>query len=345
MKLTLSIASCILLCSNVSLGFVAPISQNVNLQNEASMSSLKMSDPNYDPKAFEDWESESKVQAKAAPKEEKKEEEFHPVDPASTTPQLLAALWHLIARGVHELKKGESFSVKFPEMESTFTQNPTYLERLMGHFDVCKDVCDDFGINTILQPMFETRNGVRTVVGFTVKSYKDPNKVGTFGQEGDMDFAPDPFFDNDDWDLLEEKIKAAAAEEAELDGDDGESLEGLPEIEDRIPDNDDVIVDVTKKWVNKIMSDMGICPFAKSAEMAGLPIGQVYYTVDRSTLVEDMYAVYWNEAVRVEQTNQKELSTTLLVAPEFLIDNVEMFENFSNTLTQPLESLHVEVRD
>ena len=47
--------------------------------------------------------------------------------------------------------------------------------------------------------------------------------------------------------------------------------------------------------------------------------------------------------VRVEQSSETELSTTLLIAPEFLIDNVEMFENFSSTLTQPLETLNVEV--
>ena len=77
--------------------------------------------------------------------------------------------------------------------------------------------------------------------------------------------------------------------------------------------------------------------------MAGLPMGKVFYTVDRSSAIEEMYARYWKEVVRVEQSSESELSTTLLIAPEFLIDNVEMFENFSTTLTQPLEALKVEV--
>jgi hypothetical protein len=93
-----------------------------------------------------------------------------------------------------------------------------------------------------------------------------------------------------------------------------------------------------------MMSDMGVCPFTSGAEMAGLPMGKVYYTVDRITKMEEMYASYWKEVVRVEQSPEKELSTTLLIAPEFCINNVEIFENFSNSLTQPLESLEVEVR-
>ena len=237
-------------------------------------------------------------------------------------------------------------------MEALFTSDPTYLERLMGHLDACKDVCDNFGVNTILSPIISSKN---VVTGFTVKSYKDPTKIGTFASDGNFEFAPDPYFDDSDWDILDEQIRLAAAEEAadndDLDGSaagggasgEGEDSEPLPEIVDKIPDSDEKIIDVSKTWVNKMMSEMGICPFTKGAEMAGLPIGQVFYTVDRSKETEDMYAVYWEEVVRVERMDEKELSTTLLIAPEFLIDNVEMFDNFSGTLTQPLEALGVEV--
>jgi hypothetical protein len=55
-----------------------------------------------------------------------------------------------------------------------------------------------------------------------------------------------------------------------------------------------------------------------------------------------MYAWYWKEVVRVEPIPEKELSTTLLIAPEFCLDNIELFENFVNTLTQPLTALGVE---
>ncbi len=260
-------------------------------------------------------------------------------DLASTTPQLLASLWLQISRGC-KLTKGETDSVLYPNMEEQFTTS--YLESLMGHLDACKDVCDDFGVNTILTPIQEKKNGKNVVTGFTVKSYKDPQKVGTFASDGNFNFAPDPFFDDDEWDAVEAQIRATAREEEEED-DDELDAESLPAIENKIPDDDNILLDVTKKWVNKVMSDMGICPFTKGADMAGLPMGKVFYTVDRSSVIEEMYARYWKEVVRVEQSSESELSTTLLIAPEFLIDNVEIFENFSTTLTQPLEALKVEV--
>ena len=239
-------------------------------------------------------------------------------------------------------------------MQSEFTQS--YLERLMGHLDVCKDVCDDFGVNTILTPHTETVMGRSTITGFTVKSYKEQKKVGTLVSDGNFEFAPDPMWDNDDeWDALEKQIQEAAKLDEEMsDVEDSSDVAGssssssdemkdLPEIVNKVPDDDEFLIDITKKWVGKMMSDMGVCPFTNGAEMAGLPMGQVYYTVDRSTSMEDMYAVYWKEVVRVEQMPEKELSTTLLIAPEFCLDNVELFENFSNSLTHPLEALQVEV--
>jgi hypothetical protein len=115
-----------------------------------------------------------------------------------------------------------------------------------------------------------------------------------------------------------------------------------PEIADKIPDDDDKIIDTSKVWVDKICSDMGICPFSKGPDQAGLPMGPVFYTVDRSTSLEDMYARYWSEVVRVENKDETDLSTTLLIAPEFCMDHVEIFESFSTTLTQPLSALDVE---
>ena len=136
--------------------------------------------------------------------------------------------------------------MRYPNMESEFS--PSYLERLMGHLDVCKDVCDDFGVNTVLSPFTEKKMGRDTVVGFTVKSFRNPNKVGTLANDGNFEFEFDPMWDNDDdWDLVEKQIAADCAEFAEEDDIDNSNL---PEIEDLIPDNDEQIVDVTKAWVS-----------------------------------------------------------------------------------------------
>lgn len=250
------------------------------------------------------------------------DDEWHPHDPAHSTPQLLAGLWTQIANGL-TLVKGESATVIYPDMRDKLS--PRFINLLMAHLDSCKDVCDDFGITMTLQP-FQRQNDTG-VSGFTVKSFRNPEK-----STDNYDFAYDPFWDDGtDFEELYSGID-----------DEDMAKDPYPEIVNKVPDDDNEIIEVSKAWVNKMMSDMGICPFTQGAERAGLPLGQVFYCVDRSHSFEDMYARYWKEVVRVEQHKEKDLSTTLLICPEFCMDNVEMFESFSTTLTQPLTALGIE---
>lgn len=202
----------------------------------------------------------------------------------------------------------------------------------MGHLDICKDVCDHYGITTSLVPYIQ--NG--KLVGFTAKSFRNPDKLKA-GDEG-FEFHYDPMWDDGtDYDSLYSGI------DDEEEAKEGKSLgPKLPEIENPIPDDDEEILEVSKRWVQRFMSDMGICPFASNADYAGLPVGPVHYEIDRTTNVEDMYAKFWEEVVRVEQQSEKDISTTLLICPEFNMDNVELFEEFSNTLTGSLVALDVD---
>lgn len=216
----------------------------------------------------------------------------------------------------------------FPGMEEKF-RTSKYLNLVTAHLDSCKDVCDFFGISTTLLPFVQEGK----VKGFTVKSFRNPDK-----DPDNFEFDYDPMWDDgDDWDY------SGIDEEIEREEGGGQvSAAKYPEIVNKIPDDDEQIIDISKKWVDKICSDMGVCPFSKGPDLAGLPMGPVYYTIDRSTSMEDMYARFWKEVVRVEQQDQSDLSTTLLIAPEFCMDNVEIFENFSTTLTQPLSALAVD---
>jgi len=264
------------------------------------------------------------------------EEVIHPFDPSQTTPQLMEALWVLIVKGCG-MTRGDSRTIVFPQMEEQLT--PDYIERLMGHLDMCKDVCDDFGVNTVLSPYVVKHMGRSKVKGFTVKSYRSENSIGTLPSDGQYEFAYDPLWDDDDsWSNVEESIKGQVDDEEEMEGD-GE--DDLPEV-DALPDDDEEIIDITKNWVRKLMSDMGVCPFTTGSEMAGLPLGSIYYTTDRRSSMEEMYLSYWKEVVRVETIPEKDLSTTLLIAPNFCMNNIELFENFSTTLTKPLESMGLE---
>ena len=216
----------------------------------------------------------------------------------------------------------------YPQMEDQLN-TPRFLNLLFAHLDSCKDVCDHFGITTTLVPYKQPKTA--KIVGFTVKSFRNPEQTN---KEDAFEFAYDPYFDDGtDFEALYQGI-----DEEE----DGPQLDPYPPIENRIPTDDDEIMATTKRWVSAVMSDMGICPFTQGAERAGLPIGNVFYCVDRSTGFEDVYAKYWHEVTRLEQNTEKEIATTLLILPEFCLDQLELFESFTTTLTQPLTALGIE---
>lgn len=206
----------------------------------------------------------------------------------------------------------------------------------MGHLDACKDVCDNFGVTTILVPYSPPQQPQR-VMGFTVKSYRNPYASGSYSaaaDASDMKFAPDPFWDDEEeWDF------------SGLDDEDDYNAFGdtvLPEIKELIPKDDETVIDISKKWVDKMMADLALCPFTQSAEKSGIPMGPVHYHVDRVTTMEDAYAAYWSEVCRIESVGQNEISTTLQILPEFCMNYVELFEQWADTLTGTLEALEVE---
>ena len=116
----------------------------------------------------------------------------------------------------------------------------------------------------------------------------------------------------------------------------------LPQIETLVPQDDDTIIDLSKKWVDRMMADLALCPFTQSAGRSGIPLGPVHYHVDRVSSMEDAYRAYWSEVCRIEQVDQNEISTTLHILPEFCMNSVELFEQWADTLTGTLEALAVE---
>jgi len=59
-------------------------------------------------------------------------------------------------------------------------------------------------------------------------------------------------------------------------------------------------------------------------------------------LLSQMYASYWHQVALLESAPPRSLSTTLLITPNFGLSNAEAFMAFSDTLTNPLESLQLE---
>jgi hypothetical protein len=244
-------------------------------------------------------------------------------------------------------------------MSSTKLSNPKFLSTLMAHFDACKDVCDNFGVNTVLVPYVAAEQGGgggsgggdndNMVQGFTVKSYRNPHgTAGTFMQEtgSDMKFAPDPFWDEDEeWDFSgmeddddddnDNTLASNRGKESELPL---ESTTTTP----LIPEDDDVIIQLSKQWVDKMMADLALCPFTQSSTKSGIPLGPVRYHIDRVSTFEDAYMAYWAEVCQIENVDENEISTTLHILPQFCMNTVELFEQWADTLTGTLEALDVE---
>jgi hypothetical protein len=123
----------------------------------------------------------------------------------------------------------------FPQMEAQFT--PRFLNLVTAHLDSCKDVCDHFGMTTTLVPVVQ---GGR-VKGFSVKSYKKPG-----AEDSDsLELGYDPFWDDgSDWNYegVDEEAEGGAL-----------SKDKFPDIVNKIPDDDEQIIQITKTWVSKMM--------------------------------------------------------------------------------------------
>ena len=245
------------------------------------------------------------------------------------------------------MRKGNIKTIFYPNMKEQLS-SIDYLGKLMGHFDMCKDICDDFGTYTMLIPKMapghsEERSDVE---GFIIKSYKTEEAdaaISGLDETGGFKFTQgyDPFWDDD----LEIDPSYFEDEEDHKDGGGDGDDDGvlLPEIENEVPDNDQEIVETSKRWVAKLMSDCGVCPFTSGGELAGLPLGNVRYNVERCTTLEETYAEYWKEVVLLQKASSEKVhSTTLLITPNFALHNIELFENFSVTLTRILEPLQIE---
>ena len=219
----------------------------------------------------------------------------------------------------------------------------------MAHFDACKDVCDNFGVNTVLVPYVADSNNNNMVLrGFTIKSYRNPHgTAGTFMQGGedgsDMVFAPDPFWDDDEeWDFS--GMDDDDNDDGDQDGNNviasnrGKQMEAEASMP-LIPQDDDVIIQLSKQWVDKMMADLALCPFTQSATKSGIPLGPVRYHIDRVSTFEEAYMAYWAEVCKIECVDESEISTTLHILPQFCMNTVELFEQWADTLTGTLEAL------
>lgn len=104
-------------------------------------------------------------------------------------------------------------------------------------------------------------------------------------------------------------------------------------------DHNQCILSITKSWVQSMISDFGICPYSKSADLAGVPMGQVRYTLSTANTLEQAYEDYWSEVNMMLSKPEIEISTVLLLYPNLIdFNDYNMFQEFSTTLDAALSN-------
>lgn len=230
----------------------------------------------------------------------------------------LAEVW----TAVNAAKDAEtSTRISFPEVGQL--KDAESFSAFLEHLEDCKDVCERFGSEIHAIGHFSADDGAE--IELRVLGGSSDGDSGMFWESGEDDGW------DDDWEidtsLLEDDDTGAPADDA------GDRLAPAAEL------TDDEIETLARDWVQAVVAGLGVCPFATSSSRAGLPLGDVSYPIDRAVSAEEIYESFWKEVRRLQQEDERALSTTLLITPEFCMANADAFDAFSVTITKALEPL------
>lgn len=101
--------------------------------------------------------------------------------------------------------------------------------------------------------------------------------------------------------------------------------------------SDEIVLTDTKKWVQAVIADFGVCPFTSDSKRAGIPMGEIRYIISRATGADEAFYAFWHEVDHMLRTDERSCSTVLLVFPELeLFGNYELFEAYCESLSDAL---------
>ena len=116
-------------------------------------------------------------------------------------------------------------------------------------------------------------------------------------------------------------------------------MEDTPQPPFPVEEDDEVVLKDTKRWVNTVMADFGVCPFTIDDNRAGIPMGGVRYTVSRAKTTEEAFLAFWEDTLALLEAPEKEMSTVLLIFPELeLFCDTEHFDSYCECLGDALSA-------
>lgn len=101
--------------------------------------------------------------------------------------------------------------------------------------------------------------------------------------------------------------------------------------------DDDAIVAATRKWLERAVIGLNLCPFAKSVYVKE----QVRYVVSNATTPERLLETLMDELQYLSDTSAQQVDTTLLIHP-FVLGDFEDYNEFLDVADVAVEDMGLE---
>ena len=101
--------------------------------------------------------------------------------------------------------------------------------------------------------------------------------------------------------------------------------------------DDDAIVAATRKWLERAVIGLNLCPFAKSVYVKE----QVRYVVSPASTPEQLLETLMDELQHLSDTSPEQVDTTLLIHP-FVLNDFEDYNEFLDVADVAVEDMALE---
>ncbi len=101
--------------------------------------------------------------------------------------------------------------------------------------------------------------------------------------------------------------------------------------------DDDAIVAATRKWLERAVIGLNLCPFAKSVYVKE----QVRYVVSNATTPEQLLETLMDELQHLSDTSPEQVDTTLLIHP-FVLNDFEDYNEFLDVADVAVEDMQLD---
>jgi hypothetical protein len=101
--------------------------------------------------------------------------------------------------------------------------------------------------------------------------------------------------------------------------------------------DDDAVIAATRRWLEKAVIGLNLCPFAKAVYVKE----QVRYVVSNATTPEALLETLMDELQTLSDTEAEKVDTTLLIHP-FVLNDFQDYNEFLDVADAAVEDMHLD---